>query len=186
MSGIVGELLRYGEEISLVAFITHSADRKRYSNAFVLVAGLGDGFLSLNYSAALSEHLRAANYDLVLVSLSSSWGQFGFRSLASDTYDLGKLVVFLRTLDFSKIVLMGHSTGAQDVLHFLRHAEPEKTSVVSGVVLQGAVSDREYLIMAEEIAPLIEEAKALVASGKEDAILSRRLYDAPITAYRFM
>ena len=187
MAGIAGELLRYGEETSLVAFITHSADRKRCSNALVLVVGLGDGFLSLNYSAALSKHLRAADYDLVLVNLSSSWGQFGFRSLASDACDLGKLVVFLRTLDFVKIVLMGHSTGAQDVLYFLRHAGPEKTSVVNGVVLQGAVSDRECLLhlMAEETTPLIEEAKALAASGKEDAILSRRLLDAPITAYRF-
>ena len=188
MAGIAGELLRYGEESNqLVIFITHSADRKRCSNALVLVAGLGQGFLSLKYSAALAEHLRAVDYDLVLVNLSSSWKQFGFRSLASDTCDLGKLVVFLRTLDFAKIVLMGHSTGAQDVLHFLRHAEPEKTNVVSGVMLQGAVSDREGLmhLMTEETAPLIEEAKALVASGKEDAILSGKLHDAPITAYRF-
>ena len=92
-------------------------------------------------------------------------------------------MAFLKTRVFGKIVLLGHSTGAQDVLYFLRYSESEVTSLVNGIILQGAVSDREGLC-GEEIGAMIDEAKELLAEGKRDAILSRRLHNVPITAYR--
>jgi len=179
-----GQLVRFcPEHHHLVAFISHSADQRQCSNALVLIVGLGDGFLSLAYTEPLSLALHRAHFSLVLVNLSSSWSQYGFRSLSSDARELGKLVAFLKTLGFGKIVLLGHSTGAQDVLYFLRYSESEVTGLVNGIILQGAVSDREGLC-GEEIGPMIDEAKELLAEGKGDAILSRRLGNVPITAYR--
>ena len=179
-----GQLVRFCQENhNLVAFISHAADQRQCSNALVLIPGLTDGFLSLPYSGPLSLALHQADYSLVLVNLSSSWSQYGFRSLSSDSRELGKLVAFLKTLDFKKIVLLGHSTGAQDLLYFLRYSESEVTNLVNGIILQGAVSDREGLY-GEEIGLMIHEAKELLAEGKGDTILSWKLHNAPITAYR--
>ena len=97
---------------------------------------------------------------------------------------------FLKTqFGFRKIVLLGHSTGAQDALYFLRYGKPEITSLVNGVILESGVSDREGLLnkepYASQLPPLIEEAKKLVSDGKGEIIISERVFgDSPITANR--
>ena len=188
-----GQLLRVCDENpNLVAFISHGTDRKVCSNALVLIVGPGltDGFLALAYTEPLSRALLAIDYSLVLVNLSSSWNQYGFRSLASDSRELEQLVPFLKTrYGFRKIALLGHSTGAQDALYFLRYGKPETTSLVNGVILQGGVSDRDAALkmepVATQVSPMIEEAKTLVSEGKGEIILSERIYGvAPITANR--
>ena len=37
-----------------------------------------------------------------------------------------------------------------------------------------------------ETAPMLREAEALESEGRPQALLSQRLYGAPITAYRFL
>ena len=97
---------------------------------------------------------------------------------------------FLKTrYGFRNIALLGHSTGAQDALYFLRYGKPETTSLVNGVILQGGVSDRDAALkmepVATQVSPMIEEAKTLVSEGKGEIILSERIYGvAPITANR--
>ena len=186
-----GQLLRVCDENpNLVAFISHGADRKVCGNALVLIVGLTDGFLARAYTEPLSRALFAIDYSLVLVNLSSSWNQYGFRSLASDSRELEQLVPFLKTrFGFRKIALLGHSTGAQDALYFLRYGKPETTSLVNGVILESGVSDREGLLnkepYASQLPPLIEEAKKLVSDGKGEIIISERVFgDSPITANR--
>lgn len=186
---VEGQILRVCPENSnLVAFVAHTTGQKVCSNALILIGGLTDGFMGLAFTESLSRALLDADYSLVMVNLSSSWYQFGFSSLSRDAEELAKHITFLKTrFGFAKIALLGHSTGAQDVLYFLRHGRTEVTSLVTGVILQGGVSDREDLGMelyASQVPGMIEEAKRLEADGKGDCILSEKLIGAPITANR--
>lgn len=45
------------------------------------------------------------------------------------------------------MLLMGHSTGSQDVLHYVYHQSEQQRPPVDGAILQAAVSDREGLAM---------------------------------------
>ena len=81
--------------------------------------------------------------------------------------------------------MIGHSTGNQDVLYFLRHGDPDFTQHVSAIILQGAVSDRDVMVTFEETPRMTKESSELVREGKGDRFLSDRLYDAPVTAERY-
>lgn len=187
MSAVQGSLVRVCEENpNLVCFVSLNEEQKVCRNALVLVCGIGEGFMTLEYTEKLSQALLAVNYSLVMINLSSSWYQFGFRSLASDCEELEKHLTFLKTrFEFEKFALLGHSTGAQDALYFMRHAKPDVTCLVNGIILQGGVSDREAMTLepfASLVPPMLDEAK----KNKGDAILSDRLLGAPITAYRYV
>lgn len=170
---------------NLVAFVSLNSDHKLCKNAVVLVPGQTDGFMSMAYSASLSKSLKAKGFALVQAQISSSFMQFGFSSIQKDSEELTLLVSYLKEkLSFEKIVFLGHSTGAQDVVYFLRHS-PMK-GVVSAVVLQGAVGDRDIINSDPSLLEMLKEAKWLQAEGKEQSFLSNRLYDAPVTASRFL
>jgi len=49
---------------------------------------------------------------------------------------------------FGKIVLMGSSTGCQDVMEYLTGANAAKRPRIDGGILQAPVSDREAIIMS--------------------------------------
>ena len=186
---VEGRLVRVCEDNSnLVSFVTLGAGEKVCENAVILIAGLTDGFMALAYTESLSRALLAANHSLVMVNLSSSWSQFGFRSLRTDCEDLEKHVDFLKArFGFRRIALLGHSTGAQDALYFMRHGNPEITCHVSAIILQGAVSDREAMMDgpgANQVLEMKKEAEQLKLVNKGELILSRRLFGAPITANR--
>lgn len=44
-----------------------------------------------------------------------------------------------------EVVLIGHSTGCQDSVFYMKHGRPDLKKRVKGVVLQAPVSDREWL-----------------------------------------
>uniref|UniRef100_A0A0G4H3K5 DUF1749 domain-containing protein n=1 Tax=Chromera velia CCMP2878 TaxID=1169474 RepID=A0A0G4H3K5_9ALVE len=90
-------------------------------NALVLVGGLTDGFLGLNYAAPLAESAKGCGFSLVQTNLSSSWNQFGVCTLRSDAQELLLLIRHLRRVrKVQKVVLLGHSTGSQDALSVLK------------------------------------------------------------------
>ena len=189
-AGLEGRLVRVCEDNpNLVSFVTLGAGQEVCKNALVLIVGLADGFLALAYTEPLSRALLAEDYSLVMVNLSSSWSQFGFQSLAADCEELEKHVSFLKTrFGFGKIVLLGHSTGAQDVVYFLRHGKPELTSLVTAIIFQGAISDREAMAIepyASQLPSMKKEAEKLQLSGKGECLLCDRLLGAPITANRY-
>ena len=180
-------MFHYSEEDkNLVGFVSLNENRMVCSNALILVVGLTDGFMSLNYTEHLSSELIKINYSLVQVNLSSSFLQFGFNSLKSDCAELTKLVKKIKQLyRFQRVAMLGHSTGAQDALYFARHGEAADS--LDAIIFQGAVSDRDYLpAMEEETPQMLKEAKKLKEEGKEDALLTEKLFGAPITAYRFL
>ncbi len=102
---------------NLLAFISPSPASQPCSNALVFIGGQTDGFLSLNYAAPLAGKLAGKDWCLIQVNLGSSFFQFGFKSLPTDTEDLTDLVTHIRAhYHFKKIAFMGSSTGKYTVV----------------------------------------------------------------------
>ena len=187
MSSFVdGRLFQFSKtDKNLVAFVSLGSDHKPCKNAVILIPGLTDGFMSMAYSSNLSKTLREKDFSLVMAQISSSFMQFGFSNIDKDCDELTLLVSHLKEeMAFEKIVFIGHSTGAQDVVYFLRQS-PMK-DVVDAVVLQGAVGDRDSITADPNLLKLLGEARKLREEGRENVFLSEPLYDAPVTALRFL
>jgi pimeloyl-ACP methyl ester carboxylesterase len=151
-----------------VAFeFTPPAEGVNKINSLIFVGGLTDGFCTVPYVSKLAEALESSEWSVFSVLLSSSYGGWGVGSLDRDVEELGQCVRFVRDLKASrqpgaptkggKIVIMGHSTGSQDVLHYLYSPNPVPKKEfdlglnhmvrpeLDGAILQAPVSDREGL-----------------------------------------
>ena len=121
-------------------------------NTLLFIGGLSDNFASVPYVARLANRLtgQSANtWSIMEIQLTSFGAGFGTGDLNRDIEEIAKGVEWLRLRSqktSSKVVLMGHSTGSQDVLHYLYHGT-RKRPVIDGAILQGPVSDREMLNM---------------------------------------
>ena len=183
-----GRMFHYCEKDDhLLGFVSLKEDGTVCRNALVQVPGLTAGFMSMRWAGQFSSELVKIDYSLVQVNLSSSFMQFGFTSLKSDCAELSKLMKKIKQLyKFERVAMLGHSTGAQDALYFARHGEAAALASLDAIILQGAVSDRDYLAMQDETPRMLEEAKKLREEGKEQAVLTERLCGVPITAHRFL
>ena len=150
-----GRLHVYCKERKLCAFehlpdviIRHAPPQ--HKNALLFIGGLGDNFLSVPLAEEIAETLASENsswsvFEIQLSSLSSAWG---VSNLDNDVADLNECVRWARDdMGKMKIVIMGHSTGSQDVLHYCYHRTISRPQV-DGAVLQAPVSDREALMIA--------------------------------------
>lgn len=184
--GVEGRMFNFSkQDKNLVCLVSVGQSHELCTNALVLVPGQTDGFMSMAYSGSLSRELRTVDYSLVQVQISSSFMQFGFSNIQKDCEELTALVLYLKEqLNFKKIALLGHSTGAQDSVYFLRHSTMREH--VGAVILQGAVGDRDIIHSNPAQLEMLEEAKKLREVGKEEAFLRSFLYDAPVTASRFL
>lgn len=173
------------EDKRLLGFVSLTSTKCVCSNALILIHGMTDGFMSLNYTEYLSRELLKIDYSLVQVNLSSSFYQFGVASLQSDCRELTQLVKYIKNeYNFKNIVFLGHSTGTQDSLFFAKHSEMSK--LIDGFILQSAVSDRDIISTMENTPCMLEEARQLKAAGKVDSVLSERFDGAVITAGRYL
>ncbi|KAF7511686.1 hypothetical protein GJ744_003849 [Endocarpon pusillum] len=160
-----GRLHRYWPERNLTLFeYQPSGDATWYNlagaNTLIFISGLGGSFVSVPYVPLLASYIhQVPNWSLMEIQLSSSGVGWGTADLCQDVEEIGKAVEYLRgstansnadtavTSRTGKIVLMGLSTGCQDVLHYLYHNPEQKRPPVDGAILQAAVSDREGLVM---------------------------------------
>ena len=163
------------------------------ANTLLWIGGLGDGLLTVPYPASLPP-----TWSLAEVLLSSSYRGWGTSSLARDATQLAACVAYFRTLrPHGRVVLMGHSTGCQDILEYVVGAGHEARGGVDGALLQGGVSDREawdFLLESdaerEACRRVFELAKDMVARGKEKEVVPRegnilqKELGAPMSAYR--
>lgn len=110
--------------------------------------------------------------------LSSSYSGWGVGSLHQDAEELAQCARYVREYKAShaaqgKVVIMGHSTGSQDVLHYLYAPNPlphdpvfEKgiqhlvRPEVDGAILQAPVSDREAVVHTLKTAKEPNEVRA--------------------------
>lgn len=173
----------------LVAF-EHAPPASR-KNMILFIGGLTDGFLTVPYIPSLSKALPES-YSLAQVLLSSSYSGWGTSSLGLDVREIAQCVRYFRDLHpGGKIVLLGHSTGCQDVLHYLV-SEGERPPIDGGI-LQAAVSDREALaglFSPEEYKTSIELAQTYIDEGRGEDVLPRSItggvFRSPISANRWI
>jgi pimeloyl-ACP methyl ester carboxylesterase len=152
----------------------------------VLLGGLSDSSLPTPYTLPLANMCKDQGWHFANPSLRSSALQFGFGSLDNDAEDLADFLSYLSQATPSatpspRVVLVGHSTGCQQIAHLLR-TRPGAADCVVGAVLQAGVSDRET---TEDNAKHLEAARAMIAGGSGDEFMPRAAFWAPITAARF-
>ena len=174
---------RFSPNFPLTTLIKPPSTSSSSSSFLILLGGLSDALLPTPYTHPLAE--TCSNHDVTFVNpvLRSSSLQFGFGSLDDDVADLEDLLSYLRSLNPStppKFILVGHSTGCQQCVHYLKSSP--NASLITGVVLQAPVSDRETDTDNKKWVDLSEE---MFAAGKGDEFLPRDAFWAPITASRF-
>ena len=177
-----GKLFVYDSSTRLSAFISGND----YSNVLVFIGGLTDGFLTVDYVRPLASRLIELGWSLVQFLTSSSYRGYGTSSLGKDSEELGSLLNYLvKNFNAKKIVLLGHSTGCQDIVYFLRNSN--MASVCKAAILQAPVSDRDYFATAlHEFDKNVQLASRLTVEGKSEELMPRSAFPmAPISAYRF-
>lgn len=170
-----GRLHSYWPERHLTLFehvpVRDSTKSSVAEKTLIFIGGLYDSFLSVRYVPMLASYIRQCpGWSLVEIQLSSSGLGWGTSDLDRDVEEMAKAVDYLRRL-FSethpdaaasgagaKVVLMGLSTGCQDVLHYLYHKSKQERPPVDGAILQAAVSDREYLTIMREAGQDVQDA----------------------------
>ncbi|XP_039115151.1 UPF0613 protein PB24D3.06c [Dioscorea cayenensis subsp. rotundata] len=176
-----GVLFKYGPKSVQVAFKTGD-----FNQQVIFIGGLTDGLLATEYLEPLSISLEKERWSLVQPLLSSSYIGYGTSSLQQDSFELDQLIGYLINKENSEgVVLLGHSTGCQDIVHYMRTSFA-CSRAVRGVILQSPVSDREYRATLPETASMIDLAATMIKEGKELELMPKEANpDAPITAYRY-
>ncbi|KAL4873441.1 hypothetical protein BDV12DRAFT_78191 [Aspergillus spectabilis] len=150
---------------NLVAFEFGSPSHPK-AHSLLFIGGLTNGLYSVPYVHEVAKALEPTEWSIFSLLLSSSYGGWGIGSLDRDVEEIGRCVEYVQNLKQKssangapgKIVIMGHSTGSQDVLHYV-HAQnplprnPDVDGVrgltrpaVDGAIMQAPVSDRQALL----------------------------------------
>lgn len=176
-----GVMFKYGSKPAQVAFKTGD-----YKQQVVFIGGLTDGFLATKYLEPLAIALDKEKWSLVQFLLSSSYSGYGISSLKEDALELDQLINHLINKEDSEgVVLLGHSTGCQDIVHYMR-SNAACSRAVRAAILQAPVSDREFRATLPETAGMIDLASKLISEGQGSELMPREANsDSPITAYRF-
>ena len=176
-----GDLFLYDPQHKLVAFESGALSSPW---CFILIGGLTDGLLSLPYVERLSSALQSLPHPHSLIQplFRSSNLQYGWHTIDDDVEDLQRLIeyVLANRNEFASIVLMGHSTGCQDIIHYLR--QKKRSDRITRVILQGPVSDRQYLCRLRSTKDQMEYC--LNNAGNSRDWLPRDLHDPPLSVQR--
>lgn len=191
-----GRLFVYQQEKKLVAFQAFPYSEK----CLILLSGMTEGPMSLHYTDGLVHSLQSHGWSTIMPVLSSSWNAYGTSSLHNDAQELSDLLKYInKHYDIKKVLLMGHSTGAQIVTWFTAYEYEKENSELKnlvklrGIILQAPASDRQYLesVMNDiEIQKWCQMAKDRMKQDKVDdkhhGWMPRESYSFPITPYRFL
>lgn len=182
----------------LAAFEYGYQEEKPHSLLFV--GGLSDGLYTVPYLNDIVEGLEDSKWSVFSVLLSSSYMGWGTSDLDKDVDEISQCVEYVKKYKSNKfphtesglVAVMGHSTGSQDVLHYVHSPNNTasgtgaKRSTIDGGILQAPVSDREALLdqiksgnsqdSSEALSRLCKELvdrakKAVVTQNSVDAIL---------------
>ncbi|KAL3799004.1 hypothetical protein HJC23_005143 [Cyclotella cryptica] len=181
-----GKLFQY--HANLVAFESSPPTTSMSRNKCILIGGLSDGLIPTPYTSDLEKECHSLGWSLVQPLLSSSYLGFGSGSLSRDTSEIELLMNYLvchHDADF--FTLVGHSTGCQNSIHFLKHGDTDMVKKVKFVALQAPVSDRESMSLTPGNHDAnLEHAKSLLSQHKGEEMMPRSTFWAPITASRYL
>ncbi|OCL04582.1 siderophore biosynthesis lipase/esteras-like protein [Glonium stellatum] len=177
----------------LVAFEHATISTPESPNTLLWIGGLGDGLLTVAYPATMAQ-LLLPNWTLAEVLLSSSYKGWGTGSLKRDAQEIASCVRYFQKLrPTAKIVLMGHSTGCQDIMEYLVGEGCTERPRVQGAILQASISDREALVSVlppDVYDNSIKLAQEWVVDGRGDDILPKscmnNILGSPVTAVRWL
>jgi len=88
-----------------------------------------------------------------------------------------------------QFALVGHSTGCQNSIHFLKYGRRDVVDRMKVVALQAPVSDRESLTLSpgsNHSAEHLTHAESLISQNKGNETMPRSAFWAPITASRYV
>ncbi|KAG0649773.1 Fusarinine C esterase sidJ [Hyphodiscus hymeniophilus] len=160
-------------------------------NLLIFIGGLSDGLLTVEYPTAIASSLPST-WSLAQPILSSSYAGWGTSSLQQDVKELSKCVSYFRGIKTGRIVLLGHSTGCQDVMEYLVGPHHETRAPIDGGILQAPVSDREALVVALDPKVYDESCKVaqeMVDTGRQEDIMPSKFKifgSTPICARRWL
>ncbi|XP_017974143.1 PREDICTED: UPF0613 protein PB24D3.06c isoform X1 [Theobroma cacao] len=176
-----GVLFKYGPKPIQVAFKTGD-----YKQQVIFIGGLTDGFLATEYLEPLAIALDNEKWSLVQLLMSSSYTGYGTSSLQQDAMEIDQLISYLINKENSEgVVLLGHSTGCQDIVHYM-HTNAACSRAVRAAILQAPVSDREYRATLPETATMIDLASSMIKEGRGSDLMPKEADpSSPITAYRY-
>ncbi|UNI23766.1 hypothetical protein JDV02_009567 [Purpureocillium takamizusanense] len=165
LGGLPGILHHYTE--TLVTFeYTGAVAAALQPHSILFVGGLGDGLATTSYLADVVEALQPTEWSLFTLALTSSYQSWGLGHLDRDTDEIAQCVRYIKDYKTAKygagggnVILMGHSSGSQCVLHYLSRPNPHagkpppfdadlehvERPPVDGAIMQAPVSDREAL-----------------------------------------
>ncbi|SMN22132.1 similar to Naumovozyma dairenensis NDAI_0E01230 hypothetical protein [Maudiozyma saulgeensis] len=159
--------------------------------ALIMIGGMTDGLTTVPYLANLPHVLEPLGYSVVQIQMKSSFIGWGTSSVKEDVAQVKQLIDYLKSEEGGnkkEIVIMGHSTGSQDVMQSLLTISD---SIKAGI-LQASCSDRECftLYASKEIRDdLNSRARKLLDESKGEEMLPREYMaytnDTPVTAYRW-
>jgi pimeloyl-ACP methyl ester carboxylesterase len=182
---------------------TITAESIQVPNKCILLGGLSDGLWPVPYTTQLLEALPPNGWSLIQPILSSSYTGFGHSGgLDTDVAELDELLDYLKLhRQCTNAALVGHSTGCQIIVHYLKHGR--NTDLISVAALQAPVSDRESATVCHDLDPsssneqlqqehlerqasFLQRAKEMNSQNALDEMMPRNAFWAPITARRFL
>ncbi|KAI3406039.2 hypothetical protein KGF56_001258 [Candida oxycetoniae] len=187
----------FGFNLTAFEFIKNPDSKDVCPNIVLFVGGLGNGLLNVPYLPRLAEVISdGGEWNLIQVLLGSAYNGWGVSSLQRDSRQIQKAIEYFKSEaggKKQKIVIMGHSTGCQNAIHYLTKTMQEEAQQIQGAILQAPVSDQEALRnsgKSAKLEKLLEEVyDEYIAKGRENEILPEKykkvLFNTPVTAYRF-
>ena len=181
-----GRLFVYGSGLHNIKLCAFESGTPR-KNCLILLGGLTDGLLGLDYCNPLSNSLQQVGFSLIQPIFSSSYLSYGISSLEQDAKELNYLLQYLLQRGTQQIFLMGHSTGCQDIVFWSKNTQSfELPAQLKGVILQAPASDRLYMeqtLGSDALRDWLNQARNLRSS---DSFLPRTCnHGIPITPERF-
>ncbi|KAK6534500.1 hypothetical protein TWF281_005819 [Arthrobotrys megalospora] len=187
-----GILHHYTKELTAFEFDSPALrSRDGKPNTLLFIGGLGDNLLTVPYVGDLVK----TGWSVVQVVISSSASGWGTGTLTRDAKELALCISYFKIqLSRPKVVLLGHSTGCQDILYYLCRLEVSQQAdgQLDGAILQAPVSDREALavIMGKDSYDRSwKHAQRLIKSGRGGDIMPAQItqgvFEAPCTADRW-
>lgn len=146
------------------------------TNILLWIGGLGDVLGTVSYIPLLAEELATEGWSVAQVLLSSCGVGWGTGSVGEDAKEIGEFVKYFAGRGMRQVVLMGHSTGCQDIIAYFHTSS---IPPIAGAILQAPVSDREYLSLA---IPNLEAT--LDPSQPSNATIPPSLSDSPRVTYK--
>jgi hypothetical protein len=158
-------------------------------NKLILLGGLSDGFMPTPYATPLTAACERLGWSVVQPILSSSYMGFGNGSLDRDSEELDELLQYLvQHRSCQNVCLVGHSTGCQQTVHYLKHGVAANREKVKVAVMQAPVSDREHAMTEPNYTKYLNLAKDMIAKDNKQGqeMMPREAFWAPITAQRLL